>query len=59
MVWTILIVMTAPSDFMKSTDFKEILDYQGFPLISTTCSTVQTKITKIVKIFYHFFGGKK
>ena len=51
MVWTSLVVMIAPSDFMKSMDFDEIFDNQGFPLISTTVVRYKTSDTKKVEIF--------
>ena len=50
MVWTSLIVMIAPSDFMKLMDFNEILDYQGFPLISTTVVRYKASDKKKLKI---------
>ena len=51
MVWTSLIVMIAPSDFMKLMDFNEILDYQGFPLISTTVVRYKASDQKKVEFF--------
>ena len=50
MTWTSLIVMIAPSDFMKLMDFNEILDYQGFPLISTTVVRYKASDKKKLKI---------
>ena len=51
MTWTSLIVMIAPSDLMKLMDFNEILDYQGFPLISTTVVRYKASDKKKVEIF--------